>query len=268
MTEIFIISRRLDLRAPLELAQRYGCGLEIQTFSKPDILDGNWQSLVYDYQQLLSSFSGPLAAHGAFFDMMSASIDARVVALTRERYLLNLTIAEELGVTRLVFHTNFLPMIRTEAYRRLWLTGQIQFWQELGLQAAEKGIMLCLENMWDPDPFLLRDLLNMVNMANVRCCLDVSHVYLYGQQSHGITQWLEILGPYIRHVHVNNTLGVIDEHLPLNASGGIVHYAHLLPKLAVLPLNPDIVIEMEELQAIEKSLNFLSRVLQRPEAER
>lgn len=263
MTKISIAFRRTDLRAPMELAQRYGCGLEIQTFSNPDILDGDWQSLVHDYQQLLSSFSAPLASHGAFFDMMSSSMDARVVALTRERYLLNLTIAEELGATRLVFHTNFLPMLRTETYRRLWLTGQIKFWQELGLLAAERGITLCLENMWDPDPFLLRDLLNMVNMPNMSCCLDVSHTYLYGQQLHGITQWLEVLGPYIRHVHVNNTLGVIDEHLPLNTLGGIVNYAHLLPKLAALPLDPDIVIEMDDLQAVEKSLNFLSRVLQR-----
>ena len=263
MTEIAITSHHLDLRIPLELTQRYGCGLEIQTFSDPDILDGDWQSLVRDYQQLLGSFSGPLACHGAFFDMMSASMDARVVALTRERYLLNLTIAEQLGATRLVFHTNFLPMIRTEAYRRLWLTGQVEFWQELGLRATEKGITLCLENMWDPDPFLLRDLLNMVNMANVACCLDVSHAHLYGHQLHGIAHWLEILGPYIHHVHVNNTLGVIDEHLPLNTPGGIVNYAHWLPKLAALPLNPDIVVEIDDLPAIEKSLNFLYRVLPR-----
>ncbi|MEA3308337.1 MAG: TIM barrel protein [Chloroflexota bacterium] len=262
MTEIAITTKLTDIRAPLELAQRYKCGLEIQTFSNTDILDGDWQGLVHEYQTELSSFAGSLACHGAFFDMMSASMDARIVALTKERYLLNLNIAEQLGATRLVFHTNFLPMIRTEAYRRAWLTGQSEFWQELGWQATEKGITLCLENMWDPDPFLLRDLLNIVNMTNVACCLDVSHAYLYGQQLHGITQWLEVLSPCIHHVHVNNTLGVIDEHLLLNAPGGIINYAHLLPQLAALPLNPDIVIEMDDLQAAEKSLVFLSRVLQ------
>ena len=267
MIEISITTKLTDLRASIELAQRYQCGLEIQAFSNPNRLDTGWEKLVQEQQRQLSSFSGPLAVHGTFFDMMSYSVDARVVALTRERYLTNLKIAEQLGATKLLFHTNFLPMIRTEVYRRLWLNGQTKFWQEFGQKAAEKNITICLENMWDPDPFLLHDLLNRVSMENVGCCLDVSHAHLYGRQAHRIGQWLDVLRTQILHIHINNTLGVIDEHLPLNTSGGVVNYAQLLPLLAALPRNPGIVVEMDQLTAAEKSLNFLLPVIRSKERE-
>jgi sugar phosphate isomerase/epimerase len=262
MNKIYVASHQDDLREPLELARRYACGLEIQTFSDPNVLDGQWQRRLSAYQSQLQSFSGPIACHGAFFDMASASVDARIVQLTRERYLQNLEIASALGATRLVFHTNFLPMIKTAAYRQSWINRQVDFWRQIGTEAAEQGVMVCLENMWDPDPTILRDLLLAVNLESVQCCLDVSHIHLYGRGDARTTDvWLEALEPYIVHIHLNNTLGVIDEHLSLNAHSGVVHYAKLLPKLAKLKREPNLVVEIEDLQAAEQSLQFLGRVL-------
>ncbi|MGC9399313.1 MAG: sugar phosphate isomerase/epimerase family protein [Anaerolineae bacterium] len=262
MNDIYVASRWRDLRRSLVLARRYRCGLEIQAFSDPNVLDGEWRRLLAAYQTQLRSFSGPLACHGAFFDMVSASVDTQIVALTRRRYLRNLEIAAALGATHLVFHTNFFPMIGTEDYRRAWIERQIEFWREIGARAAEDGVTVCLENMWDPDPFVLRDLLAAVASDNVQCCLDVSHIFLYGQkQGHTIDTWLEVLEPYIVHAHLNNTLGKIDEHLPLHAHAGVVPYATLLPKLAALKRTPGLVVEMEDLDAAEASLRFIRRVL-------
>ena len=233
MARVLIAVSRLDIGEHLELALKYGCGLEIQAFSSPEVLDGNWQGLLSRYKTLLKDFPHPLASHGAFFDMCSASVDTRVVALTRERYLLNLDIAAELGAAHVIFHTNFLPMIRTERYRSAWIESQVDFWQELGQEAARRNLYIVLENMWDPDPFILEGLFRNLTAPNLGVCLDTSHAYLYrSNRMHSIEQWLTVLDPYVLHVHLNNSRGVFDEHLALNASGGALNYTQFLPQLA------------------------------------
>ncbi|MGC9356777.1 MAG: TIM barrel protein, partial [Anaerolineae bacterium] len=181
----------------MRIAYEYDCGLEIQIFSNPRILDDDWRSLLHKYRAMLKGFGGPLACHGAFYDLSPASMDARVVALTRDRYLLNLDIAAELEASPVVFHTNFFPMIRTEIYRRQWIASQAEFWSEMGQEAAKRGIEIAIENMWDPDPYVLRDLLEKIAVPNVACCMDVSHVYLYGDdKGQEIRNWLTVLEPY------------------------------------------------------------------------
>ncbi len=262
MNMILVASYRSDISEHYALAMEYGCGLEIQAFSNPNVLDNDWRTLLGKYKALLRDFTGPISCHGAFFDMTSASVDRRVVALSRERYLLNLDIATELGATHVVFHTNFLPMIRTERYRQSWIAGQLEFWTDFAPEAQKRGISIGLENMWDPDPFLLRDLFARLTTANMGVCLDISHAYLYrADADQSVETWVEILAPYIIHVHMNNTRGWLDEHMALDALGGAVNYQRILPQLMALETHPWLVIEIDEPVALAQSLTFLRRTL-------
>lgn len=262
MSKVHLAQSRKDITRHLELALKHGCGLELQAFSNPDVLNGSWRALLDDYKALLQDFPGSLSCHGAFFDMSSASFDPAVVALTRERYLLNLDIAAELGASQIVFHTNFLPMIRTEHYRTEWLKNQRAFLLELEPEAAQRGLKVALENMWDPDPHLLRELFKDLPAPHFGVCLDVSHAYLYRfNRQQPLEAWIETLRAFIIHVHVNNTRGVIDEHLALNAPGGAINYTELLPLLATLERDPILVIEIDDPDAAEQSLQFVQRVL-------
>ncbi len=242
------------------MAQEYNCGLEVQAFSHPDVLDGEWRNLLREYRQVLDGFSGPIACHGAFFDMSGASEDPLVIKLTRDRYMLNLDIAAELGAEHVVFHTNFLPMIRTEAYRRLYIERQISFWNELGVEAEKRGVWIAIENMWDPDPFILKAMVESISAPNVGICLDISHAYLYNN-AHPVEEWVEVLAPYIIHSHMNNTRGVVDEHLALNVPGGAVNFSRILPMIAQLPREPWIILELDDPDALLQSLKYTSRVL-------
>ena len=262
MSKILVASYRSNIAEHLRLALKYGGGLEIQAFSNPDVLEHSWRALLKEYKPLLQDFPGPLALHGAFFDMTSSSPDARIVALTRERYLLSLDIAAELGAAHVVFHTNFLPMIRTEQYRRTWLEGQIEFWNDFGPEAIQRGIHIAIENMWDPDPMLLNDLCSGLDTPNVGACLDVSHAYLYRRnKQQSLETWIRTLEPHIIHVHMNNSKGVIDEHLALNAPGGMVNYVPLLPSLTSLERDPWLILEIDDPVALEKSLIFMRGIL-------
>lgn len=246
----------------LELALAHECGLELQAFSNPVILEDSGQSLLKDYRSLLRGFPGSLSCHGAFLDLSAASFDRRVVALTRERYLLNLDIAAELGADMVVFHTNFLPMIGTEFYRHAWLENHRDFLVRLQPEAAQRGVRIAIENMWDPDPYLLLDLFEDLPTPNIGVCFDVSHAHLYRfDRQQPVDSWLDTLRLHIAHVHMNNTRGVIDEHLALNAAGAEIDYAALLPSLAVLERSPVLVIEIDELEAAKQSLDFVRSIL-------
>ena len=260
MSTVLVAAYRQDIHEHLRLAKAYGCGIEIQAFSHPQILDGDWRALLDEYQHLLRDFDGPLSFHGAFFDMSGASEDQRVVTLTRERYRMSLDIAAELGARKVVFHTSFLPMIRNEKYRRRYVERDRAFWSAIGEEAAERDLWVVVENMWDSTPAILSEIMQGISAPNVGVCLDVSHVYLYNN-AYPFDEWIRVLEPYIDHVHMNNTLGVIDEHLALNVSGGAINFSYILPVVADLARKPWLVLEIDDPVALERSLRFAQRVL-------
>lgn len=260
MTELLIAATGRDIGPQLEIARAHSLGLELQAFSRPQVLEKGWRDVLDRYRRLLAGFPGPLASHGAYFDMSIASEDPNIVALTRRRYRQNLDIAAELGAKHVVFHTNFLPMIRTEVYRRRYIERQIDFLNTFGHEAARRDLWAVLENMWDPDPFILQSIFERVDAPNVGICLDISHIYLYNN-AHPLEQWIDALGPHIIHSHINNTRGVIDEHLAINTPGGAIDFSRVLPLLADLPRQPWLVLELDDPQALLKSVRFAQRVL-------
>lgn len=261
MNPLLVAAYRRDIEAHVRLAREFGFGLEIQSFSHPDVLDGDWRGLLAHYRRILADFSGPLACHGAFFDMSAASMDARVVALTRERYLHNLDIAAELGAAHVVFHTNFLPMLHTVAYRQDFIQRQADFWNAFAHEAAQREIWIALENMWDPDPWILHAVLQNLTESNVGMCLDTSHAYLYNE-GFPVEQWIKVLAPYIIHSHMNNTRGLTDEHVALNVAGGAVDYTRILPLVAASPRRPWLVLELDDPEALEESLAFVAGLVE------
>lgn len=252
---------RPDIAPYVAMARDYGIGIEIQAYGyNPGLLDGDWSSLVAEHRRLLQGFEGEIALHGAFYDMSSASEDPQIVRVTRERYLLNLRIAAELGARHVVFHANYLPWIRNTRYLRQWTQRQVEFWAEMGVEAQRLGLIVALENMWEPSPDLIGRILDGVDSPSVRACLDVGHAYLYSD-SIPFTGWLARLKELLVHCHINNHRGVEDEHLPLDAPNGVVDYSLILPLLGSLPVPPLISLEMESLDDLERSLRFVMEVV-------
>lgn len=250
-----------DIAPYIALARDYSVGIEIQVYGyNPSLLDGDWSSLVAQHRRLLKGFGGEIALHGAFYDMSSASEDPQIVRVTRERYLLNLRIAAELGARHVVFHANYLPWIRNARYLRLWTQRQVEFWTQIGAEAERLGLVVALENMWEPSPDLIGRILDQVDSLAVRACLDVGHAYLYSDSA-PFTEWLARLKELVVHCHINNYRGVEDEHLPLDAPDGMVDYPLILPLLWSLPASPLISLEMESLDDLKRSLQFVMEVI-------
>ncbi len=258
MKRLVVATHQHDITSYIAFARENQVGLEIQVYGyDPNLLDGGWRELLAQQKEALRGFEGPLSVHGAFYDMSSASVDNRVTALTRERYLLNLHIAAELGARYVVFHANYLHVIRHPGYMQDWTRRQIAFWRNLAHTAQELDVTIVLENMWEPTPEIIGRVLDEVNSPHLRACLDVGHVFLYSMDSVPFSQWLERLGDQLYYLHINNNRGVIDDHLPLDIEDGIVDYDIVLPMLERLPHTPLICLEIEDLEYLERSLRYL-----------
>ena len=242
-----------DLAAHLAVARQYGVGLELQEFSDPNVLDGDWRSLLDQYEQMLDGFNGLRSMHGAYIDLVSGSPDARLVALTRERYLHNLDIGRELGVRYIDFHANYLPLVDHPSYLPGWVERQVAFWSPMAEQAEHYGIILLLENMWEPDPAIIVRILERVRSPYLKACLDVGHAVLYSHLP--LTECFRDLATHEIYTHLHNNHGTTDEHLAFG--DGVIDFPDVLNLLRALPKPPLFSLELPNLELIKDSLPFL-----------
>ncbi|MGD1994041.1 MAG: sugar phosphate isomerase/epimerase family protein [Anaerolineae bacterium] len=260
MERILLATYQRDITRHYELAQAHRAGLELQVYGyDTDLLDSGWRELVGQHKGLLQDFEGEIAIHGAFYNLSPGSRDGRVAALTRERYMLNLDIAAKLGARTVVFHTDFLPIVRNPVYRPTWTERQVEFWLPMTEEAAAREVVIALENMWEPDPGIIGDVLDQVDSPHLCACLDIGHVYLFSDYV-PLETWVERVSDRLVHCHLNNHRGFFDEHLPLDFPGGVIDCKRdVLPLLRALSNQPALVLEMDEIEYLERSLRYLGR---------
>jgi len=254
MDRVSISCERLsDLPGHAALARARALGLELQEFSNPALLDGDWRGALREYQAHLDGFAAPITMHGAFIDLISGSPDRRVAAIARERYRQNLEIAHALGARVIDFHANYLPLVDHPSYLPDWEKRQVEFWAPLAEEAAQDGVTLVLENMWEPDPGIISRVLARINSPNLKACLDVGHASLYSRLPTSV--WIKQLGDQLVYAHLHNNHGTTDEHLAFG--DGVIDFPELLDTLRALPQPPMFILELPNLEAIQASLSYL-----------
>lgn len=179
------------------------------------------------------NFMGPPAHQERFFDAARAFIE----------------IAARVNASHLVLHAGMLTAAELSdadtAYGRQ--RGQLA---RLGDAAAQHGVILCIENLFDfapyvhtPSPARLAAELAYVAHPNVQATFDISHGLIHAAQ-HGFDFLAEaaILAPHAKHLHLHDSFGVPalpwvyhgaeanaagmgDLHLPVG--WGSVPWAHL-----------------------------------------
>ncbi|MGV2435447.1 MAG UNVERIFIED_CONTAM: sugar phosphate isomerase/epimerase [Anaerolineae bacterium] len=90
--------------------------LEIQDPIMPEVLDGDWRSLVKNIKSILDGYTGRMGVHGPFLSLTLIGYDPKIRQVVVDRLLQSLEICGELGATHMVVHspieffgTPFLP---------------------------------------------------------------------------------------------------------------------------------------------------------------
>ncbi|MFO7320405.1 MAG: sugar phosphate isomerase/epimerase family protein [Chloroflexota bacterium] len=237
----------------IDVAVKCGLGLELMVFANPDILDGAWRETVEAYRVFLEPVPGPVMLHGPFMDIAPGSPDRRANQVAIERFQHAIRIARSLNAEKVIFHANFIGAIRADSYRRGWHERNVVFWNEIAEYARQYDVVIAVENMWEFDPEIIGAVLREVDHPNLRACLDVGHARLYSDVP--LKDWLAALEPYLVHVHLNNNDGVSDMHRSLDS--GVIDYHRVLPELRSLSNPPSMTLEMNCLDDMLSSLEFL-----------
>jgi len=255
---VSLSAERHNIKEAIALAVERGLGIEVMAFAYPEVLDGDWRSIRDEYKQLLAPIEGDITLHGPFMDMVSGSPDPRINAVCVQRYSSAIRIAHDLGAKQVVFHANFIGTLHNTFYRDGWHRRNVDFWRPLAEYAANHGVTIALENMWEFDPTIIGDLLREVDHPNLRTCVDVGHAHLWTDRKYDFDDWLKVMEPFIVEYHMNNNNGIIDEHYGFDWEDGTLNYHDLLPNMRTIAPNAVMVLEMYEVQFMADSLYYFN----------
>lgn len=191
-----------------QLAARYGLGLELAEFCTPWNLDDAFAETDRIVREKLTC-ADRFVLHAPFSELFPCAIDPLVREVAARRFRQTLHIAREHGIDRIVVHAGFDP----HAYYPVWFIEQsVRFWQAF-LPHVPSGTVLYLENVLEPEPSLLIEVLRRVDSPKLRMCLDVGHVNAYSAAP--AAQWIEQCAPWLGHVHLHNNDTSRDSHSAL-----------------------------------------------------
>jgi sugar phosphate isomerase/epimerase len=109
--------------------------------------------------------------------------------------------------------------------------------------------------MFDSDPFPMTALMeSLSDVPNVRACFDFAHAAVFGKN---VQAWADSLLPYATHLHINDNDGVADLHLEIGT--GKLDYAPLCHALAESGVRPSVLIEMRDVSAQARSIEYMQK---------
>lgn len=197
----------------------------------------------------------PCRFHAPFRDLCPGGQDPEAVALARRRLEAALDLAPDFGVSAMTAHPAWDPDGRGTAEERdAWLARSLSFWSALGERAAQRGVRIDLENIFDRNPEALASLLAGLPAARFGWLLDLGHWHAFSQAS--LAEWLAALGPRLTSLHLHDNAGRRDEHLALGA--GSLPRREALAALGALGRPLDWILENRSAEDIVTSIRHLT----------
>lgn len=189
------------------LAREWGLGFEITEFCwAPRLEQPDAMALVR--RQIEGARH--LWLHAPFAELAPCAIDPLVRDAALHRFRQTIETARALGVTRLVVHGGFIPLV----YFPEWFVEQsVLFWREL-LADVPESMVLAVENVMEPGPEMLVEIVRQVEDPRLGLCLDVGHANSRVSETPPL-DWISPMAPYLRHVHLHNNDGDMDLHQSL-----------------------------------------------------
>lgn len=241
----------------LTLAIDRRCGVEIQTFTEPSILAGDWRSLLTDYRIKLEETPPAFVTfHAPYVDIAPLVTDPFVKEAVVRRMDWAFDSARELNAEGVIVHL-CTPLRRIDHNLDLWIERQMDFWRPFVERAEKEETFLYLENSYEPDPAFLVFLCERLRSKMVKICFDVGHIGILSGGT--LNEWLTAAGSRIGYLHLHNNDGHEDLHASLG--DGRLDFRTLLPRLGeTVDKNSTSIIEVDSVTDLVASLKYLDEI--------
>lgn len=237
----------------LKLAEETGIGVEFQDFCRPEVLGNPTEysnRLEYALNEIVP-LSLPRSLHTPFRGLNPHSPDPWIRQQSQIMIGESMETAAKLECTLVVIHS---------VYNDNWSTRQemdqavdlfVPFLERL---LSRSDMLLCLENIHDPNPDFLSSLGKALPHPRLGFCLDVGHMASFGKVS--FETWYNRLGDRTFHNHWHDNHGDKDSHLPLG--DGSIDWSEITSLKAAYCPQSSIALELTDPDAIPRSLKEIS----------
>lgn len=251
----FLVTGRINqLEEHLQLCGDFGVALEINDFFEPDLLDDKDGLIRVMEAYRNAGIPKGSTMHGVFFDISIASRDEKIRVISEERMTGSMEIARELGLKGVVFHLNYNSMLESAGFDRVFVDKTVAFLKQLLIKYEE--IEIYVENMFEADPHILVTIAKELSeYKNFGICFDWAHAIVFGG---GIKNWIEVLHPYVRHIHINDNDLKSDLHLAVGS--GAINWQEFAECYHQYFSHCSVLIETEDASNQRKSLEFLQNL--------
>ena len=166
-----------------------------------------------DYESIaaaLSAYGPRITLHGPFIDLSAGSKDPRIRKVTRHRLGQVLDLIPIFKPISLVCHAGY-DAKRYSFFKEEWHRNSLDTWSWFARELNALGVRLMLENVYEKDPRDLLVLLESLEPENVGLCLDIGHLWSFGQSTPEM--WLDTLGRFIGQFHLHDNDRTFDQHV-------------------------------------------------------
>ncbi len=236
--------------------EELGIGIEVLLDDTSDLWPQvKWENLL-EISDALSDSGLEVAVHGPFQSLSIGAPDAVVREYSMAVLMRGLEVARCFRAPTMVFHTGFLPQYppRTRAKWMNYFSGNLE---RLLQKANELEVMLALENTYETDTGLFREIFQLFPEPPLGMCLDTSHATCYGKIDPAL--WTHEFADRICHVHCSDNDGKQDLHMDLGT--GKVDFSSILAPLAAIESPASVTFETS-LETAEISRDYFLALLQ------
>lgn len=187
--------------------------------------------------------------HSPFFDLNMGASDPRIRQVSEERILWAIRSAKQFGAKQIVIHPGYGPYTLGKNFDK-WHERAKPMLSNVVTKAAENGVRIAFENIFDQSPDDLASLLASFPKETAGVCFDLGHFNLFSETA--MKSWLETLGQRIFEIHLHDNHGIQDDHIAIG--DGTIKFLTIVNWLRPREEKPILTLEMEQKTHIIKSV--------------
>jgi sugar phosphate isomerase/epimerase len=233
--------------------------LELQSFVRAEVLDGDWTPLADEVKRLLTGYNGRLGIHGPFWGFTIDTQDPLVRHAVQTRFGQGLDVCAAVGASHMVIHSPFTTwdynnLDNHVGARDALFTRVHQVLAPIVRRAETLGVTLVMENIEDINPDDRRDLCQSFGSAALQVSIDTGHAH-YAHGSTGappVDYYVHRAGEMLAHVHLQDADGYADRHWQIGQ--GNILWPSVFAALDKLSVKPRLILELEDKAGIPASM--------------